>query len=182
MNNWSANWFKKALPLVILSSVMGCATFFTNENVNIKTALGKSIAFHENKAYQAECTSCHVGFLAGFLPERSWAKLMGDLENHFGENAALDDGPRNEILAFLKKNSADAPGSTRRSHKIASLIKTSDTPIRITESLFWTRKHSTIKGSVWKRSKIGTKSKCEACHRDASKGIFDEHDVHVPKS
>ena len=182
MNNWSANSFKKGLPLAILTSVMGCATFFTNENPIGKTARGKSIAFHENKTYQTECASCHLGFLPGFLPIRSWAKLMGDLDNHFGENASLDDGPRNEILTFLKKNAADASGSTPRSHKIATLIKSTDTPVRITESSFWTRKHSSIKASVWKRPKIGTKSKCDACHHDASKGLFDEHDVHIPKN
>ena len=106
---------------------------------------------------------------------------MADLDNHFGENASLDDPAKSEILKYLVTNAADRPKASVRSKKIAKMISSGDTPQRITESPFWTRKHSSIKAYIWKREKIGSKSRCEACHLDANKGIFSEHDVHIPK-
>lgn len=166
---------------VLITSV-GCTSFFVQENDNdVVRPRGKSIAFVDNKAYTTECTSCHVGFLPGFLPDRSWKKLMGDLENHFGENASLDDGPRNEILKYVTANAADKPTASARSHKIARMIPAKETPLRITETPFWVKKHASIKSYVWKRPSIKSKSGCDTCHRDAAKGIYDEHDVHIPK-
>lgn len=166
----------------ILLTAVGCTSFFVRDHDNeVVRPRGKSVAFVENKLYAAECTSCHVGFLPGFLPERSWKKLMGDLENHFGENAALDDGPRNEILKYAIAHAADKAGASARSHKIARMIPAKETPLRITETQFWIKKHGSIKSYVWKRPAVKSKSGCDTCHRDAAKGIFDEHDVRIPK-
>jgi Dihaem cytochrome c len=142
---------------------------------------GRSVAYVENKTYQAECTACHIGFLPGFLPARSWTKMMNELEDHFGENAALDEEPRQEILAYLTANAADHPSSTNRSKKIAKLIPADESPQRITELAWWTRRHGSVREWVWKRKGVESKAKCNACHREADKGLFDEHDVQVPK-
>jgi len=40
--------------------------------------------------YIDECAACHMAYPTGFLPERSWQKMMGSLDDHFGENAELD--------------------------------------------------------------------------------------------
>ncbi len=173
----------RILQMIMLVAVMGCAASLvsSSEERSKRLAVGKSINFSENKTYTAECTSCHVGFLPGFLPERSWNKIMGDLENHFGENASLEKPERLEITKFLNLNAADKPTASVRSRKIAKMIASTDTPIRIIETPFWIKKHRGIKKYVWKRPKITSKSTCDACHRDAGKGVFDEHDLHVPK-
>ena len=174
----------RSIQILALIAVMGCTAAFVSdgdpESVQRREA-GKSIALVPSKPYQAECTSCHVGYLPGFLPERSWKKLIADLDNHFGENASLDDPVREEIQKYLVKNAADMPAATKRSKKIAKMISASDTPLRITETPFWTRKHAAIKAYVWKREKVGSKAHCDSCHRDANKGLFSEHDVHIPK-
>lgn len=185
MHNRFGLLITRAVQLVTLVAVMGCTAAFVSDgdadSVQRRNS-GKSINFVANKTYQSECTSCHVGYLSGFLPERSWNKIMSDLDNHFGENASLDKPVHDEIALYLAKNAADKPTSSVRSRKIAHMISASDAPIRITETPFWTRKHHSIKSYVWKREKVGSKARCDSCHRDANKGIFTEYDVHVPKA
>jgi hypothetical protein len=174
----------RSLQFTMLIAVMGCAASLVSSGTverSKRMVAGKSINFIENKTYAAECTSCHIGFLPGFLPTRSWKKIMGNLENHFGENASLDKPVASEIEIFLLSNAADKPTSSIRSQKIAKMIPATDTPLRIIETPFWIKKHRGIKKYVWKRPKIPSKSSCDSCHRDANKGIYDEHDLHVPK-
>ena len=174
----------RAGQVLALVGVMGCTAAFVGDgdaDAVQRRGAGKSIAFVDHKSYQTECTSCHVGYLPGFLPERSWKKLMGGLSEHFGENASLEEPALGDITKYLVSNAADSPASSNRSKKIARMISSSDAPIRITESPFWKRKHADIKAYVWKRPKVGSKARCDVCHRDAAKGLFDEHDVHIPK-
>ena len=174
----------RLVQISALVAVMGCTAAFVgggDEKSAQRRQAGKSIAFVENKAYQTECTSCHLGYLPGFLPERSWIKLMGGLEDHFGENASLDDPAKSDILKYLAMNAADSVSSTARSKKIGRMIASADAPIRIIDTPFWQKRHSSIKAYVWKRPKITSKSKCDTCHQEAVKGLYDEHDVHIPK-
>lgn len=41
-----------------------------------------------NDAVKKECGACHMAFQPQFLPQRSWRLMMGDLANHFGEDAS----------------------------------------------------------------------------------------------
>lgn len=143
---------------------------------------GFKVTHKESSLYIEECSSCHVGYLPGFLPQRSWTKIMASLDDHFGQNASLDQEPAAEILAYLKEFSADSPKSSRQSKRLAKMIPEGETPIRITDTHFWRRKHGGIKAFVWKRPAVETRSKCEACHQDAAKGIFDERTAKIPKN
>ena len=42
-----------------------------------------------SKLYIKECGSCHFAFQPGLLPEKSWVKIMNNLENHFGTDAFI---------------------------------------------------------------------------------------------
>jgi nitrate/TMAO reductase-like tetraheme cytochrome c subunit len=185
MTSQTQNIAKKFVQIAILLGVMGCSSSFlyqSNADFNKEGGnSGKSIHFAANKDYNAECSSCHVGFLPGFLPERSWKKLMAGLEDHFGENASLDQDISSKISKYLVTNAADSAAASPRSKRIAKMIAANETPLRITESPFWVRKHRGIKSYVWKRAAVGPKSKCESCHRDAAKGLFSEYDVKIPK-
>ena len=175
---------KRLAQLTVLCGVMGCAAAIVSDGDDMakqRRGAGKSIPLVANKPYQTECTSCHVGYLPGFLPARSWNKLMGDLENHFGENASLDKQVHDEILKYVTANAADHNPSSPRSRKIARLVSSGDAPLRITDTLFWSRKHASVRAYVWKREKVGSKAHCDACHLDAGKGVYDDHDVRVPK-
>lgn len=140
----------------------------------------RSLAPVSHPKWQAECASCHMSYHPGLLPERSWRKLMGGLDKHFGENASLDKVTQQEIMQFLVANSADHNGS-RRSAKIASSIPAQAAPMRVTETAYFQGKHDEISPAVWKRAKIGSQSNCIACHSGAEKGNFSEDNVRIPR-
>lgn len=133
-----------------------------------------------NVKWKAECSSCHMLYHPGLLPERSWVKLMNGLDKHFGEDASLDPATRDEIVHFLAQNSADKQGN-RRSMRINQSIPANSSPLRISETRYFTSKHDEISPLTFKRKSIGSASNCVACHRQAEKGDFSESLVRVPR-
>lgn len=147
----------------------------------VKFVAGKSdFPVVTNAKWKAECGSCHMLFLPGLLPARSWTKMMTGLDKHFGENAELDDATRKEITEFLEKNSADKV-PTRRGIKMISGIGKNDAPLRISETSYFIKKHDEIAASVYKRKAIGSASNCIACHGGAEEGRFGEREIRIPK-
>lgn len=120
----------------------------------------------EWKSYQAECGSCHLAFPPRMLPAASWQRLMGSLDDHFGQNAEVDAATRTKLSAFL----ASAAGPARR-----------DAPLRITETSWWVHEHDEIAPSVYKRKAIVTPANCGACHTKADQGDFRERGVKIPR-
>ena len=133
-----------------------------------------------NAKWQSECSACHMAYHPGFLPERSWHKMMAGLDQHFGENASLDPQTAKEITDFLVANSADR-GENRRSARIARSIPASATLLRISETPYFVRKHDEIVAQTWKRKSIGSAANCGACHKTADKGDFSERNVSIPR-
>jgi Dihaem cytochrome c len=123
-----------------------------------------------NARHQQECASCHLAYPPGLLPAASWAHLMGGLNKHFGTDASLDAASAAEISAWLQAHA----GIDRR---------TGEEPPqdRISKSSWFVRKHDEVSASTWKRASIGSPSNCSACHADAAKGNFNEHQVRIPK-
>lgn len=60
-----------------------------------------------NAFYKEECGSCHFPYQPGLLPARSWQKMMGGLEDHFGENAELDAADAQQLTDYFTANAAD---------------------------------------------------------------------------
>ena len=52
---------------------------------------------------------------------------------------------------------------------------------RITQSAWFERKHRDIEPAVWKRTSIGSRANCMACHTRADQGDFDDDRVRIPK-
>lgn len=121
-------------------------------------------------ATNTECSECHMAYPAGFLPQRSWSKIMTTLDNHFGENATLDDATRAEIEAYLVQNAADAGG---RSSGLLYRVSPDDTPLRISE-MPWFRSEHEGEVSARRFKKAGSMSNCAACHRGAGRGVFED--------
>jgi len=110
--------------------------------------------------YREECGSCHWVFLPRMLPSQSWEKIMGDLENHFGDDASLDEKDAAAITTYLTQNSSRSFWGRA--------------PLRITEMPRIRRKHWDIPQRVLKRKDIKTLSNCIACHQGAEYGIFGD--------
>lgn len=132
--------------------------------------------------WKAECSSCHIAYPPGYLPERSWRKLMTGLDKHFGENAGLDAVTVREITDYLVSNSAEK-SSDRRASRFLGSVPAGAVPLRITETPYFRRKHDDheISPEVWKRPKVGSPANCIACHVGAEKGDFSERNVKIPR-
>ncbi|MDQ6991695.1 MAG: diheme cytochrome c [Mariprofundaceae bacterium] len=136
-----------------------------------------------NSVYKSNCAECHFAYFPGLLPARSWKKLLApkSLENHFGENAEMDESDRRDILDFLVRNSAD-DSHYKRSIKIRRSLRDGSTPLRITDVPYIKHKHSEIPAKLIKgNKKVRSLSYCVKCHREAKeKGIFDDDTVVIP--
>lgn len=135
-----------------------------------------------DSTHKEECGSCHFPYQPGLLPERSWQKLLEAkaLEDHFGENAELDEDTRTHILEFLVANSADK-SLYKRSRKIMTSLRGDDAPMRITEVPYIKRKHHEIPAKLIKQNpKVKSLSYCDNCHKKADKAIFDDDTVNIP--
>jgi len=130
----------------------------------------RSYAVAANAKHQQECAACHVAYPPGLLPAASWQHLMGNLDKHFGTDASLDEATTREITAWLTANA----GSGRRGGELAPQD-------RITKTNWFVRTHDEVSSSVWKRASVGSPSNCSACHADAAKGSFSEHQVRIPR-
>lgn len=130
-----------------------------------------------NAVYKEECSSCHFAYQPGLLPQRSWQRLMKGLDEHFGDNAELDEAVHSEISHYLEANAADR-SRTGRSPGIARSIPRGQAPLRISKTDYFRRKHHEIPDRlVIGNPKVGSYSNCNACHSKADAGSFDEHQV-----
>ena len=117
-----------------------------------------------------ECGECHMAFQPAFLPARSWAKIMDNLSDHFGEDASLPKEKVEHIKKYLMANAAD----TRWRSKMMRGVRKDWTPIRITELPYWKHEHEEeVPPRAWKDPKVGSKANCKACHRMADAGIYE---------
>jgi cytochrome c553 len=122
--------------------------------------------------YVQECTACHVAYPAGYLPAPSWKRVMTGLSKHYGTDASLDAATARDISAWLAANA----GTYKR-------VSEEPPQDRITKSAWFLRKHrdGEVPANVWKRASVGSPANCAACHLNADKGDFKEHDVRIPK-
>lgn len=108
-------------------------------------ASGGENLISRNQTIVTECSECHDAYNERLLPSDSWRKIMGDLDNHFGEDASLDNATR------LKVETQLVSGSGRNGSG----------PLRISQSRWFKGEHrgdiTTHKAKSW--------SNCTACHR-----------------
>jgi hypothetical protein len=133
-----------------------------------------------HKNWQQECASCHIAYSPALLPRASWRRLMGGLDRHFGENASLDPTTQADILKFLEANAADS-GTSQIGRRVMQGMGAKDAPLRLTETRWFVHKHDEVSRATWSRKSVGSAANCAACHQQAEKGVFDEHDIRIPK-
>jgi hypothetical protein len=120
--------------------------------------------------YQEECAACHVAYPPGMLPQASWQRIMNNLPRHYGTDASLDAATVRELSSWLDANA----GTYKR-------VAEAPPQDRITRSAWFIRKHDEVSESVWKRPSVKSASNCIACHTQANQGVFNEHDVRIPR-
>ncbi|MDD3518118.1 MAG: diheme cytochrome c, partial [Chromatiales bacterium] len=133
-----------------------------------------------NDVYARECGSCHMAYPPGLLPARSWERVMRELPSHFGDDASLPAEAVREITAYLQANASDRVVS-RTGTKIGDSIGSGKAPLRISETRYFQRKHNEVpRIMVAENPQVKSFANCTACHREADKGVFDEHDARIP--
>lgn len=145
---------------------------------------GQHVAFAgtqlaDDAQWREECGSCHLAFHPSLLPARSWKKLMAEQEKHFGADLALDEPTRDALLAFMANNAAERL-ATEAAFKINRSVKPETTPLRITETPYWIRKHRGIAESEWRLPRVKHQANCAACHLDAEAGTFEDAAMLIP--
>ncbi len=123
--------------------------------------------------YKAECAACHVAYPPALLPAASWRRVMAGLERHHGVDASLDAATSQAIAAWL-----DARAGTYRKVRREPVPPAED---RITRSLWFQREHDDVPASTWRRADVRSPANCIACHRQADEGLYDEHDIRIPR-
>lgn len=151
------------------------SSFFTLKRKN-------EVAPVTDKTYLEECGDCHFAYQPGWLPEASWRKLLDAkaLEDHFGDNAELDEDTRVHILDVLVNASADK-SYYKRSRKTMASLGDEKAPLRIIEVPYIRRKHHEIPDKMIKGNpKVRSLSQCNKCHAKASEAVFDDDTVVIP--
>jgi len=131
-----------------------------------------------NQLYQDDCGFCHFAYQPGLLPTRSWRKVMGNLADHFGENAELDETDRQALLTYLEKNSADN-SSSYLSRKVMRSLTRKGAVIQISKLGFMAHEHDEIPRRVFTGDLQGL-TNCNACHQQAEQGSYNERDIKIP--
>ncbi len=120
-------------------------------------------------AYTQECAACHLAYPPGLLPARSWGRLMGGLERHYGTDASLDAKPLQQINAWLQAHA----GSYKR-------VVEEPPQDRITRSAWFERKHRQVDAAVWILPSVKSAANCAACHTGADNGRYDDDSLRMP--
>ena len=121
-------------------------------------------------AYTQECASCHTAYPPGMLPKRSWQRLMGGLDRHYGSDASLDIKTLQQIDTWLQAHA----GTCKR-------VVEEPPEDRITRSAWFERKHRKLDAAVWKLASVKSAANCAACHSGADRGRFDDDDLRMPQ-
>lgn len=119
--------------------------------------------------YTQECSACHVAYPPGLMGAADWRQVMATLPRHYGADASLDPATVRELTGWLTAH-AGRP----------VVAPPADAP-RITRSAWFVREHDEVAPAIWKRPAVGSASNCAACHARAAEGVFDEHDIRIPR-
>lgn len=118
------------------------------------------------------CGDCHMAFQPGFLPARSWSRMMDTLSDHFGDNATLPPDQAAAIRTYLTANAGDVRPQGAAAQYMR-WVAPDGAPQRITENPAFLRDHD-FRPSVWQRPDVVTRSNCLACHKGADQGVYDD--------
>ena len=173
-------FFQKLFGLVWIASSVIFLVYMLSipSNILLADANEKVDYKQEHELFYDECISCHTLYPPYLLPKKSWVKMMDNLEDHFGDDASLDQEDVDSIKEYLVKNSSE--NSTKESSfKISKSMDANDT-IAITETPYWKKRHDDIDEEVFKGKKVGKKANCKACHKNIEQGLLNDKDIKIP--
>jgi hypothetical protein len=138
--------------LIVAASLLAAASAWADEVERVPPVA--------NEAAKRECGACHMAYQPQLLPAEAWRRLFGELANHFGTDASLDEPAQQGILDYYVAHAGRAAGA--------------EAPLRITETAWWVREHRRISAATWAKPEIKFKGNCTACHRQADQGLYED--------
>lgn len=111
-----------------------------------------------------QCADCHILYPPQMLPQRSWAAILEQLADHFGDNATVPGAARSRIAAYLAANAADGPATTGRGKLYMSGLADDVTPARITVTPWWNQIHADYDFGGGKHIDRRVAPRCLTCH------------------
>jgi len=124
------------------------------------TAQAETFPVVDNQAVRTECGDCHMVFPPQTLPKAVWGKIIGNLSDHFGEDASgQEPAVLAEILAYHVKNASDVSNV-----RAAKKWRTTAHVTRILDAPRFKAKHKGC-DAVWSHKLVRSPSNCLACHK-----------------
>lgn len=133
----------------------------------------------EHPLFENECKSCHTLYPPYLLPKQSWVKMMNNLENHFGDDASLNEKDKNSIRDYLVRNAAESSTKESAFYILKSMKNTEI--IAVTEMPYWIKRHDDIDKSIFASKEVSAKSNCKACHSNIEQGLLNDKDIKIPQ-
>lgn len=100
---------------------------------------------------------------------------MGDLSNHFGDDASLDPADEQSIRGYLLAHSAET-STQEMSFKMVQSLEKLDM-IAITQTPFWKKRHRHISEEIFKSDTVKSRANCKVCHSDVEQGIIEDNAI-----
>lgn len=171
------NIFQKIFSFIMLAVFIWFIYFnISNPTNQLNASIFKPQDFEaQNELFVSECASCHTLYPPNLLPKKSWEVLMSDLENHFGDDASLEEDETKNILEFLVKNSAE--NSTQQASLLFLKSIANKDIIAMSETKIWKKIHDDIPEDFFLHDEIKSKANCKACHLDIEKGLLDNDQI-----
>ena len=95
---------KERLMRILLTA----ALFVTSMFFAAATVRAETFPVVDNQTVRTECGDCHMVFPPQTLPKALWKKIIGNMSDHFGEDASgLEPNVLAEITAYHVKNASD---------------------------------------------------------------------------
>lgn len=136
-----------------------------------------------NDAYRKECGACHFAYLPGFLPSRSWNRVMDGLGDHFGENVQLTSEQASSLRQYLTANAADKVPE-KGPAVLLERLGAEKAPLRITQVPLIHRQHLVVRNvlqtNTHAQERVRGITNCDACHEKAADGQFALHYTIIP--
>lgn len=135
-------------------------------------AAPKSFPPIADTGYLKECGSCHMAYPPELLPARSWTRVLGSLQDHFGDPAQLDAATQQRIHDYLVAHAADN-AQNEESFAIMRSLRPGETPSRITATPYIAGLHAAVLDPLWGGNpRPKTLAECGVCHYLAQTGNF----------
>ncbi len=165
----------RLLPALLLMGGAGIVIVGTGSVASVVQPSGM-VEMPVMDKFVSECGDCHEVYHPSLLPRSSWEILMGELDDHFGEDASLGEQTTAQITAFLTSYSSEVWDT-----EAANLLRKVDPekPTQISASPFWIQNHQNIPEVVFETRPVSGEGNCVACHKDASGGRFDDQEIEI---